>query len=779
MSFDLTITPIYRINRRDQASLPGLMAATPPRKAARGRDADRLIVYLLLTGNATFTTGEYIQFASRAVLAFYETQGAITSALRTAAEAINKPLLERNMSTSGRGQYAVGLLTLAAVRDSQVTFLLSGPARVFTLTASGAKQISDVSSGKGLGLNAALPYYFSQLTLQSNDRLLFAGKIPSAWETTLNDASPASLDATRRRLLTLTSEDVNAVLIQATDGNGTLTVLRPATEAPQPSDVKAAPVQTAEPTPVTTAPKPAEEPVVSEAAAHMLQPSAYAIPPQPKDETPLPEESPAPQDLLASLPRAKPLEPPLIEEEPEPLAQVVKKSSELRQPSERTRRAAKVVVNGMQVWRQGMTRFNDGMQKFLPRLLPNSDESVPAEMPSSAMIFIALLIPLIVVTVLSVVYFRYGRSVQYEEYLVQAQNEHTQALTLADPASQREAWQRELFYLDKADEYSKTDQTMQLRQEAQGNLDKLQGISRLQFQPVLNGGVGTQISRIAASENDVYLLDAQRGGILHLVLTSGGFQQDNSFNCQPGSYGDGKYNVGPLVDILAMPINTPNGSVIGVDAAGNLLYCATNQVAQAIPLPPPDTNWGRVTAFTLDSGNLYVMDAPSRAVWVYVGKDGSFVDRPYFFFGGQIPALQDAIDLAVSGDELYILHSDGHLSHCSYSRIEAKPTRCEDPVAMTNPLPAYKDVNVFTQAHFTQMMFTPAPDSALLLLDSDGQGIFRLTSRSPLELQSQLRPSIGSDNPIPSGPIGAMTVSPNHIIYMAFQDKIYFAVNSP
>jgi len=379
----------------------------------------------------------------------------------------------------------------------------------------------------------------------------------------------------------------------------------------------------------------------------------------------------------------------------------------------------------------------------------------------------------------TVIYFHYGQSVEYEEYLVQANNERAQAASLAaNPAAQREAWQRELFYLDKADENSgATDATRQLRQEAQSSLDKLEGITRLQFQPVLNNGVGSQISRLAANENDLYLLDAQHGDVLHIALTSGGFQQDNAFNCQPGSYAS--YTVGPLVDIIAMPpVNAMNASVIGVDAGGNLLYCTPNQVAQAIPLPPPDTNWGRVTAFTMDSGNLYVLDARSRAVWVYQGKDGAFIDRPYFFFGGQIPALEDAIDLAVSGDDLYILHSDGHLSHCSYSRINTVPTRCDDPAVMTNPLPAYGAVDIFKQAHFTQMMFTPAPDSALLLLDTDGQGIFRLTPRS-LELQSQLRPLAGRDNPLPPGPVGAMTVSPNHVLYMAVQDKIYFAVDSP
>ena len=76
------------------------------------------------------------------------------------------------------------------------------------------------------------------------------------------------------------------------------------------------------------------------------------------------------------------------------------------------------------------------------------------------------------------------------------------------------------------------------------------------------------------------------------------------------------------------------------------------------------------------------------------------------------------------------------------------------------------------------MLYTTAPDSALLLLDSDGQGVFRFAPRS-LELQNQLRPSAGSDNPLPQGPVSAMTLSPNHILYFALKDRVYFAADSP
>jgi len=392
------------------------------------------------------------------------------------------------------------------------------------------------------------------------------------------------------------------------------------------------------------------------------------------------------------------------------------------------------------------------------------------------MFFVAVLVPLVVVTIASAVYFRYGRSVQYEQYLLQVQDARTQALALSDPVARREAWQRELFYLDKAEAYSASGQTRNLRQEAQQALDQLLGIRRLQFQPALSRSVGGQIGRLAANENDVYLLDAQRGSVVHLSLTNAGFQPDTAFNCGPGSYGP--YTVGPLVDILTLPtFNSLNAAMLGVDAAGNLLYCAPGQVAQAVPLAPPDTNWGRVRAFTLDGGNLYVLDAQARAVWVYMGEDSAFVDRPYFFFGGQIPQLEDATDVAVNADDLFILHADGRISTCSYSRIESVPTRCVDPAALVNPFEAYRDQDLFGQAHFTQLMFSSPPESSLLVLDADGQGVFRFSARS-LELQAQLRPLVGHTNSMPAGEVTAMGISPNHVLYFALRDRIYFAVDS-
>jgi hypothetical protein len=81
----------------------------------------------MLSGNAPLSNAELKDLNNKASGLFYQSAGPLTSAMRKVTESINSALLERNRSTTGRGQYALALLVLAVVRESQCTLLLSGP----------------------------------------------------------------------------------------------------------------------------------------------------------------------------------------------------------------------------------------------------------------------------------------------------------------------------------------------------------------------------------------------------------------------------------------------------------------------------------------------------------------------------------------------------------------------------------------------------------------------------------------------------------------------------
>lgn len=828
-TFDLSILPIHRINGQESGELPGLVAVTPPRRTVRGREHDSLIVYLTLSGNAAFSSSELKSLVNHAATAFYQTTGSLTFAMRKLTENINTSLLERNLSTTGRGQYALGYLVLAVVRGEQCTLLLSGPTHAVWVSDGKSRHIYDPAlSGKGLGSSQSVQSYFSQVEFHPQDLLALCGKFPKDWEADLlNERPPASLEASYRKL-TMSPGDLNAALLQAHHGQGTITLLRPEVGASRPampldavqdkSVVSPSPLNQ-EPAAAPTSVLPTDEEIVSSApaatpsiteeeldalaelGAHLVQPSAYAIPPQPDNLSPVvPSESqtntPSSRSFLSFLPRSKsgkststPTLPPATEVEEEqdeedieePIV-VESKPRKIRSNAhaEATRQMAKVMVGGIKTGRRVNERFSTVIGRFLPRLLPGADAHQAFAIPTYALVFIAIIIPVLVVTIASVVYLRFGQSVQYDELYGQALNQRALATSEGDPMRQRDAWQSVLVTLDKADEYRTTAESKALRADAQANIDKLMGVLRLEFIPAFPNGLSSsaQISRLAASESELYMLDAERGSILHASFTGRSLSLDNAFNCQPGTYAG--YQVGALVDVLALPkVNAVGASVLGIDASGNLLYCSPGQVPQAFSLPPlPNTNWGRITAFALDSGNLYVLDAVAHAVWVFVGQDSTFLDTPYFYFGNQIPNVDNAIDMAVSGDDLYILHADGHLTSCTFSRISETPTRCQDPAQLVDNFPAHHDVNVFAQAHFTQMTLTSPPNPVILLLDSEHQSVYRLSPRS-LELQNQVTGYADEGNPFQAGPVSAMTVSPNYILYLAIGNQIYFTTNLP
>jgi hypothetical protein len=775
MPLDINLSPLYRIGRQEDANMPGVLALNPPKNAARGRETDRLIVYLLLAGNSTFTTTEYKKLAEDAAHVYYQTPRATTSALKASADFINKTLLEKNMSTSSSGKYAVGYLLLASFRESQCIFSISGPMQAYIFNQNETKHIFEPSvSGKGLGSSQNIHIHFSQADLNVGDLLLLCGKVPNAWSTALKDAKISSLDTMRRKLTTITHDDLNAILIQSAVGSGLIRFGNSFREEQMPLD---------------STPSLPAEPQVDSSSAHVLQPSAYAIPPQEKVEIP---KQTLPREFPASIPRAKPntnVEPaeskiPEVKEAQEPISEpVIIESSPQpeipREPSERTRQTAKAIVTGMQSARKLSASLGEGFRNFLPRLLPdpNVDENSTVS-SNTLMLFMAIVIPLIVVILASVVYLRYGRNEQYDTYLNQAQQFRLQALAQSNPVEQKLSWRNVLENVRRAEEHRETTETINLKNEANTNLDVLLGISRMQFNPAFSVKPGFQISRMAASENALYLLNAEVGNVLRAVpsVGGGGFEIDTNFNCRPGTHGG--FTVGALVDIVALPtIGLIDATLLGIDANGNLLYCKTNKVEEVIPLPVPDTNWRRVTAFALDSGNLYVLDAQSRAVWVYAGRDGTFSEPPYFFFGQQTPT-QDVIDFIVSGDDMYLLHGDGRLSSCSYSRIDTSASSCKDPLPLVNPFPAYQNEDLFGEAHFTQLIFAAPPDPSLLLLDAERQSLMRFAPRS-VELQNQFRPTLGRVNPIPAGSVSAVAVSPDHVLYFALDGQVYFAINMP
>jgi len=799
--FDLNLSPIYRIKGQEWPQLPGLLTATPPKRPARGREEDCLVLYLTLSGNTPFSSAEYNQITNQMAQRFYRTAGSLTSAVRSTAEALNHFLLQRNLRTTGKGQYTIGRLILGVLRGSQFVLAQCGPTHVFQLGTSEARQIHDAQiAGRGLGFSQTTPAYFSQFDLSAGDLLVLCTNLPSGWETTLLGERSAAAEALRRKLISITNDDLNAVMVQVQSGKGRLSILkapRPAAEqaeAPeasgqgldqQPAPGPAAPRRTPPRTDTSPGPKrgphrpslqvqsgrPAsrfarllngqQEPQAAGKAAAQTPPPSSAKPSAPP---------PAASGARAAPQRGRFVSPRTASGE----------IPEIKRPvSPRRQSIFRGLAKTLQGVRAGGQKISNAIQALLPNLLPGLRDSEPQS--GSSMAFLAVVVPLVMVTIASVIYTRYGTVTQYQANYEKALEQGSLARGQSDPTEVRRAWDSTLYYLDRAEGYRKTQESQNLRQEAQTALDNMDGILRLDFNRATIGSLSSsvQISQMAATDTDLYLLDSGRGAVMRAFMTSQGYEVDPEFRCDPGQYGTTM--VRPLIAIKSLPMsNIYNARVLAMDSGGTLLYCGLSDPV-AVTLVPPQLGWRGIAAFALDADgkNLYVLDPPGNAIWQYAGTFGEFSDLPIMFFGEQVPQnMNTAMDLAANNADLYLLFQDGHVTVCPQIRYDVAPMRCTDPATFVDTRPERQPGPKINDAIFTRMTFASAPDPSLYMLEPLTKAVYRFSPRSDsLELRGQFRAAI--DQPLSSGPATAMAISPNRFIFLSVGNQVFYATDVP
>jgi hypothetical protein len=812
---DLNFYPLYRIKGQEWPQLPGLLVMAPPRHTARGREDDYLIIYLTFSGNDPLSSNEYNQLTTQMARRFYQTSGSLTSAIRSVARTLNLSLVDRNLRTTSKGQYLIGRLILGALRDTQFVVAQCGPTYVFHLAEQEKNIIHDVQiSGRGLGIGQATPLYFAQLELNPGDQLLLCADLPSGWSALLTEECQFSPETLRRELLSSITDDVNAIQVLVQAGKGILNIQKvlspPAQDVArrqhQPDSAK----QKVKPDTVSgdpSSPELSSTPRRSTPRVESEQPASRFARLIVGAETKTPEEAQqagvqlegsgvssqaqTSGGAVISTQVARPVEP------------VSKKSGsaratppsrfitshtagelpEIRRPLARHRSIFRWLARVIQRMRVTFQEISGKLDKFLPNLLPDSKEG-RSNAGGSNLAFFAIAIPLIIVTISGLVYTRLGRAAQFQENYNLALQQAAQAHQQVDPNEVRRAWASTLYYLELADRFQVTQDSLNLRQEAQTALDNLDGIVRLDFHPAIITGLShsAQISRMAGTNTDLYLLDASRGSVLRGVLGSQGYEMDPSFECGPGLYGT--INVSNLIDIEALQMsNIYNARLMAIDANGILLYCGFNMKPVAVPLGPPPLGWQGISAFTLDTDGrtLYVLDPPGNAVWVYQGDYGKFINSPTMFFGQQVPQnMSTSIDLAANNSDLYLLFADGHVTACAASHYEEVPLRCADPATFVDNRPERQSGSQIIDAVFSQISFAAAPDPLIYLLEPLTRAVYFFSPRSDsLELRGQFRATVEQSNTLFNNPATTMTISPNRYLFFSTGYQVFYADNAP
>jgi len=723
MSLDLNLLPVARYAGEDYPDLLGLYAAEPPRRPARGRGDDRLILYLAITGNALLPPAKRDQLLADLANLYFKTPGSATAALRAVADEINRVLLERNRRLNSSGRQGIGLFTQVVLRDDQLYLAQSGPVHAFLIAADGIQHFHDPEmADRGLGQGRTPPIYYSHAKLAPNDTLLLAALPAPEWNTNamsgLHGQGPESM---RRRLINQDTLNLNAVLIQARPGQGRFYLPRTSSPRAKPSrvDLEQA-TKPAPPAPIPVASEVQPQSPVEEAVQQDEFVAAPALGPGQVEEAPLQHEQAGVSVSAQPVPGTPaPLTPGL-----EPPAQRWKGPGPLRKALGAFGAGIARALLGLFGWLSGL----------FARVMPSEDLIA---LPSSVMAIIALAVPLVIVAVGATAYTRLGVTARYEELYSQAEQMAMQAVGQTDLSARRAGLQSSLNILDQADSYHSTTETRELRLQIQNALDDLELVKRVDYRPAIVGGLsaGVAVTRLALWGNDLYLLDGNSGSVLHAKMTSQGYQLDDTFQCNPNFTGG---LVGPLIDIAIWPAGfEPQASLLAMDASGSVLYCLPNDapIRGNLAAPPSDA-WGNTISFTLDLGDTYLLDLLSNGVWVYWRSD--FNEEPTMIFDEEIPYLQDVIDLAVNKDDIYLLHADGYLTLCYFTSFGGVPTRCSDP-PYVDFRPGRENTPLELTNPFTQVLITPPPDPSFFLLEPKSWAIHHFSLRN-LAFQRQYLP---------------------------------------
>jgi hypothetical protein len=536
--------------------------------------------------------------------------------------------------------------------------------------------------------------------------------------------------------------DLQALVLEARQGSGELFMLTPAMGEEKPAQPSLTPEPKAEAPPRTTRREPQPEP-----DPHAWEP-VETLSPEPEIE---PVIASSPVERSASQPPpAAPRSRWTEEEEAEPRSEA---------------QIAELALEWGQKIGDGFGRLMRSARTFLGRIVPSEEEFT---LPSSAMAFIAIAVPIVVVAVAAFTYLRIGLPKQYDVYFAQAQFFLQDAQNQTEVNQQREAWNNVLHNVELAEQYNQTDESQALREQAQAALDTLDKVSRLGFEEAIAGTLSpnAEIVQMVATGRELYLLDKTTGSVLRAWLTGTGYEMDPEFRCGPGGEA---LIVGPLIDIAPLPrTNELVAGVLAMDGNGNLLYCAPDESPLAVPLIPPDSNWGEPIGITVENGNLYVLDPVTNAIWIYFGDEGQFREAPRFFFTTEVPSLQDAIDFTMVQSDLFILHLDGHITRCTYSDLPEAPTHCET-AEFKDTRPGRENGPTIADARFFQIQQSQSPPPAIYFLDPISRSIYRFGIQ--LSFDKQFR----ALNELPDGLITAYAVSPTGPVFIAIENQIFFA----
>ena len=798
MSIDFIYYPlVYRAGREGEA-IPGMQVMQAPAIAHRHRQHDLLAMLLTVSGDHRYDPEEIQTITREAAESFFHIQGSVTRAMQAVADALNKPIFDRNLDRGYEGVRALGTLNLAVLHNNWLFLAQVGRTQAIFINPAMVDILAEPSdSGDYLGLSKRIQVRLAQTEAQPGDMLLFCEQPPASWTVSnLAGSCGLSMPQVKRRLLNQVTASLETLLIRFADGRGQVEAgdweENPAqSPAEAESPVSAWPEETLPQIPEAQPAEPSEP---------VSQPF-YMPAGEPLDDIPDADDFPSETDDFQTRQSQteEPAEPDTNFMAGEQAESVTVIAGETERPSAREDADPAVpplssgygsfTVALAKTWMK-FKAWNANLRNRSQRLTGRFRNVQPSQPPLSPgsppllMVILAVAIPLVLTLASLTVYNQSGRSQEHQKLMAEAQQAVNIARASEDVSEQRTYWAQALDLVTQAQEYDVTQESQALFEQSQSNLDNLDLAGRLDFRPALTQFFpdGVVISHIEANSSGVYLLDKTSGSVLRISLNPKGFYElDTEFDCAPRLYG--LTMVSRLVDFTVLPANSDNFRVMALDESGNLLYCRTGEVPVSRTLSAPATGWSRIIGAALDDNVLYVLDADQDAIWMFEGQNPEdpetsgiiFSESPIKFLDEDVPDFGGAIDLTVNEEDLYVLHADGHMTLCQYSALkDVKLTECQDPAAYSdNRAGREKKPWIFLDSRFEMLQQTVLSNAAIYILDSENKSIDQFSFQ--LNLEKVWRPQANRNYPLPDMAPTGFGISSDMEVFLAYQNQLFIA----
>ncbi|PKN88845.1 MAG: hypothetical protein CVU45_07675, partial [Chloroflexi bacterium HGW-Chloroflexi-7] len=426
---------------------------------------DVIIAMIHISGSSAIAIESLNNWLLKKLEGYYQTAGTVTFAMKTLVETLNSDLLDRNLKRVKEGIRMAGMLNLVVLRRDSLYLVNIGPAKAWFAGKTNTLEFADTDNqGRGLGVDQNLSCRFSTCELAENDTLAFSCQPPEIWNAdTFSGCNALTNEAVGRRIYNQVGSDLKAVLLRFSSGKGQI---KQESLPGRPSAKAKIENSSAE----IIEPEVQAEPTLSDAPVELTVPIESMT--VPVSEWNRPSEQPLDYNQVYSqtdniegpddvnfVPSTEPFQ---IEESQSGQAPASltlrRRTGSLHQdpkpitpkpegPSEAQVAAGKVtqgMVSGAKAIGSSVSSFT---QKVLPGL---ADE--PLKLSRGTLIAIAIAVPMLIVLLAGAVYARSGKSKQFNQNLILAQQYAMQAeLQVNDPPVYLASLQQSMFWLDKAE----------------------------------------------------------------------------------------------------------------------------------------------------------------------------------------------------------------------------------------------------------------------------------------------------------------------------------------